>query len=65
MERPDEEGKIPVDESKVMQAWIQSRTGHVEPGLKPGGPPPKPKYYPVTDREQYREGKVKRTPGGE
>ena len=51
MERPDAEGKIPVDENEFMQAWIQSRTGHVEPGLKPGGPPPKPKYYPVTDRE--------------
>ena len=23
------------------------------------------KYYPVTDSVQYREGKVKRTPGGE
>ena len=30
-----------------------------------GGPPPKAKYYPVTDSGQYREGKVKRTPGGE
>ena len=30
-----------------------------------GGPPPKAKYYPVTDSVQYREGKVKRTPGGE
>ena len=25
----------------------------------------KAKYYPVTDSVQYREGKVKRTPGGE
>ena len=32
---------------------------------KSGGPPPKAKYYPVTDSVQYREGKVKRTPGGE
>ena len=45
--------------------WIQSTTGHVLPGGKQGGPPPKAKYYPVTDREEYREGKVKRTPGGE
>ena len=30
-----------------------------------GGPPSKPKYYLVTDREEYCEGKVKRTPGGE
>ena len=33
--------------------------------MKPEGPPSKPKYDLVTDREQYREGKVKRTPGGE
>ena len=45
--------------------WHQSSTGHVKPGVKQGGPPPKAKYYPVTDREEYREGKVKRTPGGE
>ena len=44
---------------------IQSTTGHEESGGKQGGPPPKAKYYPVTDREKYREGKVKRTPGGE
>ena len=65
LERSNAEGKIPVDERQTVQAWIQSRTGHVEPGLKPGGPPPKPTYYPVTDSEEYREGKVKRTPGGE
>ena len=61
----DKEGEIPVGEREVMQEWHQSRTGHVKPGLKQGGPPPKAKYYPVTDSEQYREGKVKRTPGGE
>ena len=32
---------------------------------KAGGPSPKAKYDLMTDREQYREGKVKRTPGGE
>ncbi len=30
-----------------------------------GGPPSKPKYSPMTDSEEYCEGKVKRTPGGE
>ena len=30
-----------------------------------GGPPSKPKYYLVTDREEYCEGKVKSTPEGE
>ena len=36
----------------------------VEPGFEAEGPPSKPKYYPVTDREQYRE-KVKKNPGRE
>ena len=44
---------------------IQSTAGHVKPGGNAGGPSSKPKYYSVTDREEYREGKVKRTPGGE
>ena len=61
----DEEGEIPVGEKELAREWNQSRTGHVKPGMKPEGPPSKPKYYLVTDREQYREGKVKRTPGGE
>ena len=65
MERHTEEGKGPVDEMKHIPKWHQSSTGHVKPGMKPEGPPSKPKYYLVTDREQYREGKVKRTPGGE
>ena len=33
------------------QGSIQSRCGHEEPALKPGGPPPKPKYYLMTDSE--------------
>ena len=45
--------------------WIRSTAGHEESRGKMGGPPSKPKYYPVTDREEYCEGKVKRTPGGE
>ena len=65
LESSDAEGKIPVDEIKHIPKWHQSSTEHEEFGVKPGGPPPKPKYYPVTDSEQYREGKVKRTPGGE
>ena len=34
------------------EEWIQSRTEHVEFRLKIGGPPPKAKYSPTTDREQ-------------
>ena len=47
------------------RSGIQSTTGHVEPGGNTGGPPSKPKYYLMTDSEQYCEGMVKRTPGGE
>ena len=28
-------------------------------------PPPKPKYYLMTDSEKYSDGKLKRTPEGE
>ena len=58
-------GNSPVGESQDNQVLIQSTTRHVKPFGKQGGPPPKAKYYLLTDREQYREGKVKRTPGGE
>ncbi len=44
---------------------IPSTAGHVVPGGKQGGPPSKAKHYLATDSEQYREGKVKSTPGGE
>ncbi len=58
--------RVTVPYTKVANtARIQSTTGHEESGGKTGGPPPKAKYYLVTDREQYREGKVKSTPGGE
>ena len=49
MELPTEEGKGPVDEIYFDSRQHQSSTGQVEPGVKPGGPPPKPKYYLVTD----------------
>ena len=65
MERPGAEGKTPVGEMHEAVGWYRSTAGHVEPGGKQGGPPPKAKYYLVTDSGQYREGKVKRTPGGE
>ena len=49
MERPGGEGKAPVREIDGPKEWYQSTTGHVEPGGKQGGPPPKAKYYLVTD----------------
>ncbi len=46
-------------------AHIQSRVGHVKSGLKQGGPPSKAKQRMGPIVNEYREGKVKRTPGGE
>ena len=63
--KPAREGEGPVPEARREAGGIQSTTRHVEPCGKTGGPPPKAKYYLVTDSAQYCEGKVKRTPGGE
>ena len=65
MGRPAKECESHVAENEGDWDWIQSTAGHVKPGGKTGGPPSKPKYYLVTDREEYCEGKVKSTPGGE
>ena len=45
-----EEGDSPVVENAERKVGIQSTTGHEESRGKPGGPPPKAKYYLVTDR---------------
>lgn len=42
-----------------------STAGHVESRGKLGGPPSKAKYLWRPIVHEYREGKVKRTPGGE
>ena len=66
LERTTVEGESPVREMRVGDlVWTPSRPGHVEPWLNPGGPSSKAKYESVTDSEEYREGKVKRTPDGE
>ena len=49
--KPTEEGESPVDETLNMAVWIRSTYGHEESVGKAGGPPSKPKYYSVTDRE--------------
>ena len=59
------EGESPVGERDEEMAGIQSTTGHEKPCGNARGPPRKAKYYPLTDRAQYREGKVKSTPEGE
>ena len=64
MERQGAERKTRVGENKT-RGDTKSTTGHVKPCGKMGGPPSKAKHSLVTDSEEYREGKVKRTPGGE
>ena len=65
MGRHTKESNSLVSEKRKQEAYIQSTTGHEKPCGNKGGPPPKAKYYLVTDSEEYREGRVKRTPGGE
>jgi len=43
-----------VGESVTCSMTFQSSTGLVEPGVKPGGPPPKAKYSSTTDSEPVR-----------
>ena len=42
-----------------------STPGHEKPWGNSGGPPSKAKYFWPPIVNQYREGKVKSTPGGE
>ena len=51
MGRPTEGSESLVGEIERSVSGIQSISGHEESGEKMGGPPSKPKYYPVTDRE--------------
>lgn len=49
MGRPAAAGESPVAERVVPSVVIPSSTGHGKPGVNPGGPPPKAKYYWTTD----------------
>ena len=66
LESPTVGGKSPVGERHV-SPWggYPSTAGHEESRGNQGGPPSKAKdsLRPIADK--YREGKVKRTPGGE
>ena len=62
LERSARDGEGPVGESADPPARILSTTGHEEPGGKQGRPRPKAKYSCRPIENQYREGKVKRTP---
>ena len=52
--------------SKRKLSWhdsIRSSAGHEESRMKNGGPPPKAKYYLMTDSEEVPWGKVEKNPG--
>ena len=51
MEKPTIVSDSLVSERLRKLSGIQSISGHEESGEKMGGPPSKPKYYPVTDSE--------------
>ena len=62
MGRHAKEGEGPVSKMYEVKASILSRTGHVEPCLKLGGPSSKAKYYLLTDSEQVPWGKDEKNP---
>ena len=51
-EAQTEEGKSPVGEAEVYEVRIRSTARHEESRRKTGGPPPKAKYYLITDSEE-------------
>ena len=51
MGRPTEGSESLVGEIERRVSGIQSISGHEESGENTGGPPSKPKYYLMTDRE--------------
>ena len=51
MEKPTIGSESLVGEIERSISGIQSISGHEESGEKMGGPPSKPKYYLMTDRE--------------
>ena len=65
MERATIEGESPVSEKLSLLFLSLSTTGHGKSCGNPPRPRGKAKYFwrPIVDK--YREGKVKRTPGGE
>ena len=63
MEKAVTEGESPVSETiKTLWIYLPSTMGHVKSRRNLGRPRSKAKYSNWTDSEQYREGKLKRTP---
>ncbi len=65
LERTTLDGDSPVGERERASGEQLSTTGHVKSCGKLGGPPSKAKHSWPPIVNQYREGKVKSTPGGE
>ena len=65
LEKHTIEGESPVYEKRVKASSIQSSARHEKSRMNERGPSRKAKYFLVTNSDKYREGKVKRTPGGE
>ncbi len=66
LERRAIDGNSPVGEVGLpADAALPSRAEHVKLRSNSGGPPSKAKYSQRPIVNQYREGKVKSTPGGE
>ena len=57
MGRPAAEGESPVIEKDESSAAIPSIARHGKPGVNPGGPPSKAKYYSATDNESVARAK--------
>ncbi len=65
MGKPATEGESPVSERDVSLGQHPSTAEHEEFCGNLGEPPPKAKYFLPPIVNEYREGKAKRTPGGE
>ena len=63
MGRPAVEGESPLVEFEKSLVMFPSITRHVEPGVNPGGPPPKAKYYWTTDSAIVARAKGEKYPG--
>ena len=61
--KPAEEGESPVHEIQYRSGSIRSTTRHEKPCGKAGGPPPKAKYYSVTESEAVLGRKGEKDPG--
>ena len=58
------DGNSPVISSYLEKNSNPSSMRHVKPRVNLRGPPRKAKYSWMSDSEEYREGKVKRSPNG-